>query len=52
MKERLKLLGAKRVWSGDTWYWILKEDYKPGEVFEIWVTWNSPGVTYSKQKRD
>lgn len=35
LKERLSLLGAKRIWKGSTWYWILKEDYSPGEVFEI-----------------
>jgi hypothetical protein len=32
---RLARLGARRVWRGDSWYWDLKPDYKPGEVFEI-----------------
>ncbi len=31
LKKRLKILGSKRVWKGNAWYWILK----PGEVFEI-----------------
>ncbi len=34
-RVQLEKLGAKRVWRGNTWYWILKEHYKPGEVFEI-----------------
>jgi len=33
--KRLSALGAKRVWRGSAWYWDLKPDYKPGEVFEI-----------------
>ena len=35
LKKRLKQLGAKRIWRGDTWYWDLKPDYKAGDVFEI-----------------
>jgi len=35
LKERLKKLGAKRVWKGNAWYWDLKPDYKPGEIFEL-----------------
>ncbi|MCX7793700.1 MAG: nucleotidyltransferase domain-containing protein [Thermodesulfovibrionales bacterium] len=35
LKKRLEELGAKRVWKGNTWYWILKRDFRPGEVFEI-----------------
>ena len=35
MKERLAALGAKRVWRGSAWYWDLKPDFKPGEIFEI-----------------
>lgn len=34
-RERLERLGARRVWIGDAWYWDLKPDYKPGEVFEL-----------------
>jgi len=32
---RLARLGARRIWRGNAWYWDLKPDYKPGEVFEI-----------------
>ncbi len=35
LRERLKALGAKRVWKGNAWYWILKPDIKAGEVFEL-----------------
>jgi predicted nucleotidyltransferase len=33
--EKLKALGAERRRVGRLWYWILKRDYKPGEVIEI-----------------
>jgi predicted nucleotidyltransferase len=35
LRSRLDRLGARRVWRGDAWYWDLKPDYTPGEVFEI-----------------
>jgi predicted nucleotidyltransferase len=38
MKEfqrRLQHLGAKKVIQGDRWYWDLKPDYQPGDVFEL-----------------
>jgi predicted nucleotidyltransferase len=35
LRSRLKTLGAKRVWKGNAWYWVLKPDLKPGEVFEL-----------------
>ncbi len=35
LRKRLQELGAKRVWRGNCWYWVLKPDYKPGEVFEL-----------------
>ena len=35
IENRLKDLGAKRVRIGKRWYWILKQDYKFGEVIEI-----------------
>lgn len=35
LKERLDILGAKRIWCGSAWYWVLKPDYRPGEVFEL-----------------
>ncbi len=33
--QKLKKLGARRVWQGNAWYWILKPDYKPGDVIEL-----------------
>ncbi len=35
LAERLKVLGAKRIRQGSAWYWDLKPDYKPGEIFEL-----------------
>jgi hypothetical protein len=35
LRKRLKELGARRVWKGNVWYWELKPDYKPGDVFEL-----------------
>jgi hypothetical protein len=35
LQKRLKALGAKRVWTGNVWHWVLKPDYKPGEVIEL-----------------
>lgn len=36
MRRRLKELGSKRVRLDDgTWYWDLKPDLKPGEVFTL-----------------
>ncbi len=35
LRGRLARLGAKRVWRGSEWYWDLKPDYRPGDVFEI-----------------
>lgn len=32
---RLAHLGARRIWRGEHWFWDLKPDYKPGEVFEL-----------------
>lgn len=34
-RVRLARLGAKRIWRDHAWYWDLKPDYKPGEIFEI-----------------
>ena|SRR5690554_4751584 len=33
--SRLSKLGAKKVVTGERWHWVLKPDYKEGEVFEI-----------------
>ncbi|MBZ5637661.1 MAG: nucleotidyltransferase domain-containing protein [Acidobacteriia bacterium] len=35
LRGRLKDLGARRVWSGNAWYWELKPDLRPGEVFAL-----------------
>lgn len=35
LKKRFKALGARRIWKGNVSYWILKPDFKPGEVFKI-----------------
>lgn len=35
LRGRLRELGSKRVWKGDEWYWDLKPDYKPGDVFDL-----------------
>jgi len=32
---RLLELGSRRVWQDGWWYWDLKPDYRPGEVFEL-----------------
>lgn len=34
-QARLTHLGARRIWRGEHWFWDLKPDYKPGEVFEL-----------------
>ena len=35
LRRRLKQLGARRIRRGNAWYWDLKPDFKPGEVFEL-----------------
>lgn len=35
LRARLSELGARRVWRGNAWFWDLKPDYQPGEVFEL-----------------
>ena len=35
LRQRLKELGARRIWRGNSWHWLLKPDYKPGEVFRL-----------------
>jgi predicted nucleotidyltransferase len=35
LRVRLAQLGARRIWLGNAWYWDLKPDYRPGEVFEL-----------------
>jgi predicted nucleotidyltransferase len=35
VRNRLKELGSKRISMGKRWYWILKPDYRFGEVIRI-----------------
>jgi len=35
LAARLRSIGARRVWVGNAWYWELKPDLKPGEVFSF-----------------
>jgi len=35
LRRRLKELGARRVKTGDSWFWILKPDLKFGEEVEL-----------------
>ena len=35
LRTRLEALGARRIWRGNAWFWDLKPDYRPGEVFEL-----------------
>jgi len=35
LRARLKELGSRRIWKGGSWYWILKPDLQPGEVFDL-----------------
>jgi predicted nucleotidyltransferase len=35
LRARLTQLGARRIWRGNAWFWDLKPDYRPGEVFEL-----------------
>ncbi|MFQ5830364.1 MAG: nucleotidyltransferase domain-containing protein [Candidatus Methylomirabilia bacterium] len=35
LRQRLRQLGARRIHRGNAWYWELKPDLKPGEVFTL-----------------
>jgi predicted nucleotidyltransferase len=35
VRERLAALGARRIRRGNAWYWDLKPDYQPGDVFSL-----------------
>ncbi len=34
-RKRLERLGARRIRKGDAWYWILKDQFTPGEEFSL-----------------
>ena len=38
LRGRLRELGSKRIWLGNAWYWDLKPDYKPGDVFDLFAS--------------
>ncbi len=35
LRARLRRSGARRVWTGSTWYWDLKPDYRRGEIIRL-----------------
>jgi predicted nucleotidyltransferase len=35
LRARLRELGSRRIWRGNAWYWELKPDLAPGEVFTL-----------------
>jgi uncharacterized protein len=35
LRARLRQLGARRIRRGNAWYWELKPDLKPGEIFAL-----------------
>lgn len=35
LRQRLRRLGSKRVWTGTSWYWDLKPDYRRGEIIRV-----------------
>ncbi len=38
LRGRLRELGSRRVWLGNAWYWDLKPDYRPGDVFDLFAS--------------
>ena len=38
LRGRLRELGSRRIWLGNAWYWDLKPDYKPGDVFDVFAS--------------
>ena len=35
LRRRLEALGARRIVRGNAWFWDLKPDYRPGDVFRL-----------------
>jgi len=35
LASRLSEMGARKIWRGGSWHWVLKPDYREGEVFDI-----------------
>lgn len=38
LRKKLDELGARRIWSGNAWYWDLKPDFTPGDIIELCTT--------------
>ena len=38
LRARLRELGSKRIRLGNAWYWDLKPDYQPGDVFDLFAS--------------
>ena len=38
LRDRLRELGSRRIWLGNAWYWDLKPDYRPGDVFDLFAS--------------
>ncbi len=32
---RLQKMGAKKIYNGERWHWLIKPDYRKGDIFEI-----------------
>ena len=37
LRGRLRELGSRRIRLGNAWYWDLKPDYAPGDVFDLFA---------------
>jgi len=35
LRGRLRRLGSRRIWTGTSWYWDLKPDYRRGEIIRL-----------------
>ena len=35
LQAKLTKLGSRKIKHGDQWYWVLKPDYKPGDVIDL-----------------
>jgi hypothetical protein len=35
LRQRLRRLGSRRIWTGTSWYWDLKPDYRRGEIIRL-----------------
>jgi predicted nucleotidyltransferase len=35
LRARLRVLGARRIWRGNAWYWDLKPDFQPGDIIHL-----------------